>query len=148
EAPNPTSDLVFEEEPPPPPPAAALSNATVASSRSSAAADLNARRGLVAKQAPTSSFSPRAAGGFDKETEKLRQDFNTARYGNIEENPFLAAESNPLSTFSIDVDTASYSNIRRFIENGSLPPKDAIRVEEMINYFSYNYPQPNDKLPF
>ena len=75
-------------------------------------------------------------------------DFNTARYGNIEENPFLAAASNPLSTFSIDVDTASYSNVRRFIENGSLPPKDAVRIEEMINYFSYDYPQPNDNLPF
>ena len=59
-----------------------------------------------------------------------------------EENPFLAAASNPLSTFSIDVDTASYSNVRRFIESGSLPPKDAVRVEEMFNYFSYDYPQP------
>ena len=71
-----------------------------------------------------------------------RADFNTARYGHIEENPFLAARDNPLSTFSIDVDTASYSNVRRFIENGSLPPKDAVRVEEMINYFAYDYPQP------
>ncbi len=51
---------------------------------------------------------------------------------------------NPLSTFSIDVDTASYANIRRFLESGSLPPKDAVRIEEMINYFSYDYPQPND----
>ena len=75
-------------------------------------------------------------------------EFNTARYGHIEENPFLAATDNPLSTFSIDVDTASYSNIRRFIENGSLPPKDAVRVEEMINYFAYDYPQPNDGTPF
>ena len=75
-------------------------------------------------------------------------EFNTARYGQIEENPFLASTDNPLSTFSIDVDTASYSNIRRFIEGGSLPPKDAVRVEEMINYFSYNYPQPNDNMPF
>ncbi len=108
----------------------------------------NARPGLVAKQAPASSFSSGLAGGLDKKAEALRQDFNTARYGNIEENPFLPAVSNPLSTFSIDVDTASYSNIRRFIENGSLPPKDAVRVEEMINYFSYDYPQPNDKLPF
>ncbi len=77
-----------------------------------------------------------------------KAEFNTARYGHIEENPFLAATDNPLSTFSIDVDTASYSNIRRFIENGSLPPKDAVRVEEMINYFAYDYPQPNDGTPF
>ncbi|HKP92310.1 MAG TPA: von Willebrand factor type A domain-containing protein [Chthoniobacterales bacterium] len=77
-----------------------------------------------------------------------QEPFNTARYGKVEENPFLAALDNPLSTFSIDVDTASYSNIRRFIESGSLPPKDAVRVEEIINYFSYDYPQPNDDLPF
>ena len=113
-------------------------------------AALNARPLVcVAKQAPASLvFCPNGQAGFDEKAEAHRQDFNTARYGNIEENPFLAAVSNPLSTFSIDVDTASYSNIRRFIENGSLPPKDAVRVEEMINYFSYDYPQPNDKLPF
>jgi len=81
-------------------------------------------------------------------TDEAGRQFNTARYGQIEENPFLAAASNPLSTFSIDVDTASYSNIRRFIENGSLPPKDAVRIEEMINYFAYDYPQPNDDTPF
>jgi len=79
---------------------------------------------------------------------RYRQDFNTATYDHIEENPFLDAKTNPLSTFSIDVDTASYSNIRRFINEGTLPPKDAVRVEEMINYFSYDYPQPTDDKPF
>src|ERR1051326_632470 len=74
--------------------------------------------------------------------------FNTATYDRIEENPFLEAAANPLSTFSIDVDTASYSNVRRFINEGSLPPKDAVRVEEMINYFSYDYAQPTDDRPF
>ncbi len=54
----------------------------------------------------------------------------------------------PLSTFSIDVDTASYSNLRRFIMNGQLPPKDAVRIEEMINYFTYDYPQPTGDIPF
>ena len=77
-----------------------------------------------------------------------RQNFNTAAYDHIVENPFLDASSNPLSTFSIDVDTASYSNIRRFINEGSLPPKDAVRVEEMINYFIYDYAQPTDEKPF
>ena len=96
---------------------------------------------------PASSVSPRSDDSTTSGASS-RRIFNTARYGNIEENPFLAAASNPLSTFSIDVDTASYSNIRRFIENGSLPPKDAVRIEEMINYFSYDYPQPNDNLPF
>jgi Ca-activated chloride channel family protein len=75
-------------------------------------------------------------------------DFNTAAYDHLVENPFLDAASNPLSTFSIDVDTASYSNVRRFINNGSLPPKDAVRVEEMINYFGYDYPQPEGDKPF
>jgi len=75
-------------------------------------------------------------------------DFNTASYDHIGENPFVDAKGNPLSTFSIDVDTASYSNVRRFINEGSLPPKDAVRVEELINYFTYDYPQPSDGRPF
>lgn len=69
-------------------------------------------------------------------------------YDPIEENPFLIARTNPLSTFSIDVDTGSYSNIRRFINQGQLPPPDAIRIEEMINYFRYQYPQPQGDKPF
>ena len=79
---------------------------------------------------------------------RYRQDFNTATYDHVDENPFLPAASNPLSTFSIDVDTASYSNVRRFINTGSLPPKDAVRVEEMINYFSYDYREPEGDKPF
>ncbi len=75
-------------------------------------------------------------------------EFNTAAYDHVLENPFLDAKSNALSTFSIDVDTASYSNIRRFVNEGSLPPKDAVRVEEMINYFAYDYAQPTDNKPF
>ncbi len=63
-------------------------------------------------------------------------DFNTEEYDLIEENSFQRAENNPLSTFSIDVDAASYSNLRRFLRNGEAPPKDAIRIEEMINYFT------------
>jgi Ca-activated chloride channel family protein len=74
--------------------------------------------------------------------------FNTEEYSRIYENTFLEVKNNPLSTFSIDVDTASYSNIRRFINRNSLPPKDAVRIEEMINYFTYEYPQPEDKHPF
>jgi Ca-activated chloride channel homolog len=141
-----------EEEPPPPAEPKATTEfrdfAIVASSDPSAAAAVGLQNKLMARQAPAAARSAGAAGGLDKKGEMYRQDFKTARYGNIEENPFLATTSNPLSTFSIDVDTASYSNIRRFIENGSLPPKDAVRLEEMINYFSYSYPQPNDNLPF
>jgi Ca-activated chloride channel homolog len=75
-------------------------------------------------------------------------EFNTATYDHIGENPFLDAKDNPLSTFSIDVDTASYSNVRRFLNEGSQPPKDAVRVEEMINYFTYDYAEPSDGRPF
>jgi len=79
----------------------------------------------------------------------LRQeDFNTESYDRIYENRFLEAIDNPLSTFSIDVDTASYANMRRFINAQQLPPPDAVRIEEMINYFNYDYPQPEADLPF
>lgn len=74
--------------------------------------------------------------------------FNTEDYSAINENEFKSVKSNPLSTFAIDVDNASYSNIRRFINMGQLPPKDAVRIEEMINYFRYEYPQPKSDEPF
>ncbi|MGI8437757.1 MAG: YfbK domain-containing protein [Chthoniobacterales bacterium] len=74
--------------------------------------------------------------------------FNTAEYEHFEENPFLAAASNPLSTFSIDVDTASYANVRRMLNAGTKPPKDAVRIEEMVNYFTYDYPRPTGRDPF
>ena len=72
---------------------------------------------------------------------------NTESYANLEENGFKSVTLNPLSTFSVDVDGASYSNIRRYINGGSLPPIHAVRVEEMINYFDYNYKIPKKK-PF
>jgi Ca-activated chloride channel family protein len=75
-------------------------------------------------------------------------EFNTENYDRIYENEFLNVTDNPLSTFSIDVDAASYSNIRRFINQGRMPPADAVRIEEMINYFTYEYPQPDGNVPF
>ncbi|MCK5703930.1 MAG: von Willebrand factor type A domain-containing protein, partial [Cyclobacteriaceae bacterium] len=74
--------------------------------------------------------------------------FDTEGYSTIHENEFLKATKNPLSTFSIDVDVASYANMRRFLNNGQKPPVDAIRIEEMINYFNYEYPQPKGDRPF
>jgi Ca-activated chloride channel family protein len=101
---------------------------------------------------PAAALAPKpSARGNLSESELLsryRQDFETATYDHVAENPFLPAATNPLSTFSIDVDTASYSNVRRFINTGSLPPKDAVRVEEMINYFSYDYREPEGDKPF
>lgn len=73
---------------------------------------------------------------------------NTEDYSPITENIFHKPSANPLSTFSIDVDAASYSNVRRFINSSQLPPVDAVRIEEMINYFTYDYPQPNGEAPF
>ena len=75
-------------------------------------------------------------------------DFNTESYAHIEESGFLGVEDNPLSTFAIDVDRASYSNMRRFIARGMRPPIDAIRIEELVNYFTYDYPAPGGAHPF
>jgi Ca-activated chloride channel homolog len=77
-----------------------------------------------------------------------REPGNTEAYNRIEDNRFLAAAANPLSTFSIDVDAASYSNIRRFLSQGTLPPADAVRLEELVNYFSYTYPDRTGNHPF
>ncbi len=76
------------------------------------------------------------------------QESNTEEYGKIVENSFISPIKQALSTFSIDVDEAAYSNVRRFIQGGQLPPKDAVRIEEMINYFDYSYPQPTNNEPF
>ena len=75
-------------------------------------------------------------------------DWNTENYSTIHENGFKDAQAKPLSTFSIDVDNASYSNARRYINQGQLPPVDAVRIEEMINYFNYDYPEPAGEHPF
>ena len=72
---------------------------------------------------------------------------NTEGYDAISENPFIATSASPRSTFSIDVDHASYSNVRRFITSGQLPPRDAVRLEELINYFPYELPAPRGDDP-
>ncbi|MBI5362524.1 MAG: VWA domain-containing protein [Planctomycetes bacterium] len=73
---------------------------------------------------------------------------NTEAYAPIVENPFKLAAQDPLSTFSIDVDTASYANVRRFLNSGQLPPPDAVRVEELLNYFRFEYPKADGERPF
>ena len=75
-------------------------------------------------------------------------EIDSESYESFQENPFESAKSNPVSTFSIDVDNAAYTNIRRFINNGQTVPKDAVRIEEMINFFKYDYPQPTNQHPF
>ena len=81
--------------------------------------------------------------------ERIAPDFSTEEYDRIYANPFRRVGQHPVSTFSIDVDNASYSNVRRFLtQYHQLPPPDAVRIEEMINYFDYDYPQPTDAHPF
>ena len=77
-----------------------------------------------------------------------RQDFQTESYDHVTDNPFESVTDEPLSTFSIDVDTASYSNVRRHLDGGSLPPAGAVRIEELINYFDYDYEAPSGRDPF
>jgi Ca-activated chloride channel homolog len=76
-----------------------------------------------------------------------RQPWNTEEYGHKDENPFLAVSAHPLSTFSIDVDRASYGNVRRFLFGGQAPPIDAVRLEELVNYFPYDYAEPTGDDP-
>ncbi|MBN2683296.1 MAG: von Willebrand factor type A domain-containing protein, partial [Bacteroidales bacterium] len=73
---------------------------------------------------------------------------NTESYDVINENNFKEVKNDPLSTLSVDVDRAAYSNVRRFINQNTLPHKDVVRIEEMVNYFDYDYPQPKDEHPF
>lgn len=82
-----------------------------------------------------------------KKVIKKQRDYSNEEYDALVENPFELAQNQPVSTFSIDVDNASYSNVRRMIDYGSVD-KNAVRIEEMINYFKYNYPQPKNNQPF
>jgi Ca-activated chloride channel homolog len=73
---------------------------------------------------------------------------STKEYARVKERGFVSPRAEPLSTFSIDVDTASYANTRRFLNQGRLPPRDAVRIEELLNYFPYDYPDPDGPHPF
>lgn len=109
---------------------------------------------LVKQAEEKESYADYAAGAPAKRALGYMQEspepFNRDSYNSITENSFRSAKDAPLSTFSIDVDTASYANTRRYINEGSLPPKDAVRLEELINYFSYSYssPKSESKHPF
>lgn len=94
----------------------------------------------VKESADTYSF-----GGYDQKT---GIDFNTEEYKHIDENGWKAVSVSPFSTFAADVDTASYANLRRMINNGQRIPEDAVRIEELINYFDYDYTAPTNNDPF
>ncbi|HEY6059690.1 MAG TPA: von Willebrand factor type A domain-containing protein [Gemmatimonadales bacterium] len=98
---------------------------------------------LAAKAARGRAYAER-----DDEAYRVRREpWNTEEYGHKDENPFFAVSAHPLSTFSIDVDRAAYSNVRRFLLDGQAPPKDAVRIEELVNYFPYDYAGPTGDDP-
>jgi Ca-activated chloride channel family protein len=107
-----------------------------------------AATGAAMQPADMLKTAQKAPGPMDQEGKPGQPPFNTEAYSRIQDNPFLRVDQNPLSTFSIDVDTASYSNLRRFLQNGQKPPKDAVRIEEMVNYFDYKYQPPTGSVPF
>ena len=92
--------------------------------------------------------APAADDSFYTVPETVHEEYNTEEYNYIEENGYTAVSSAPLSTFSADVDTASYTNIRRMIYDGYDVPPEAVRIEEMINYFDYHYSDPEKNEPF
>jgi len=94
------------------------------------------------RSAPSSAGVAKSGGGYPQ------PQFNTEDYHHFSDNRFLTVGANPRSTFAIDVDAASYANVRRFLTQGQLPPSDAVRVEELINYFPYDYPEPTGEHPF
>ena len=130
--------------PPPPPPVPVMQEKESEALRSikSVAAD------EVGYAAPAAA-SPVSNGAiaYDRSMQQRYMNPSTESYKKDPENDFRTVRSSPLSTLSVDVDRASYSNVRRFINEGQKPPADAVRVEEMINYFDYNYPQPTGSDP-
>jgi Ca-activated chloride channel homolog len=115
--------------PPPPPPVAAQEADAMAVTGSRLRAD-----GALAS-APYAQTAPQPRPG----------DVDRERYDNVDVNPIHIVAEQPVSTFSIDVDTASYSNVRRMLNAGRLPPRDAVRIEELVNYFRYDYPLPQNR---
>ena len=110
--------------------------------------------GLVGCGANGDGDAANVASDWDDNAEDMRdsdaevEQFNTEKYDQIVENEFLDSLTNPQSTFSIDVDTASYSNVRRMLLAGQTPPPGAVRIEELVNYFGYDYPSPQGEHPF
>ena len=105
---------------------------------------------ILKDSAATSIYGSRAVNGVVQITSHngTYTESNNEDYAKIQENPFKRSNLTPLSTFSIDVDKAGYSNVRRMINNGETIPPNAVKLEEMVNYFNYSYPQPIDEHPF
>jgi len=138
-----TAELDEATPPPPPPPPATKPM------MQSLPVEARRMKGSISTMAyDVAGGAPMAMAPAEAESWRYNDDFNTEEYGRIAENPFLAVADHPLSTFGIDVDRASYANVRRFIESGQRPPRDAVRIEELVNYFSYDDPAPAGLAPF
>ena len=128
-------------------PSSLRANTIVASAKTPSSNDFNSIEGLRNNGSKDRWFLKES----DKRDQIVgaEQNLNREQYGVYHDTPFFPTLERPLSTFAIDVDTASYSNVRRYIgRRGQLPPVDAVRVEELINYFDYDYPYSGDKHPF
>jgi Ca-activated chloride channel family protein len=143
--------------PSPPPPAAEEK------SKDDAPAPRRARREGSGDHALEGLMGVTSGGGYGKSAGRMgggalakpasmaalpEEEWNREAYAHIAESEFMNVRDQALSTFSVDVDTASYSNVRRFLREGRLPPADAVRIEELVNYFDYDYPQPAVDQPF
>ena len=108
-------------------------------------------RGEAAPPLARGRYATEQLGGFDSGPSPAYSlapsPFHTEAYARIDESEFRSTAQHPLSTFAVDVDTASYSNVRRFLREGRLPPADAVRVEELVNYFPYGYEPPANGTP-
>jgi Ca-activated chloride channel family protein len=121
--------------PPPPPPVSA---------EAPAPADMAVMSGAM--RAQSKAYAPGAIGGFYRPPPpRMAGDIDTEKYPEAKPNPVKSVAAEPVSTFSIDVDTAAYANVRRYLNEGTLPPRDAVRIEELINYFDYDYPLPKTR---
>jgi len=135
--------------PPPPMPAIPAEPPPAAASKVTGFVSGGVAGGVVGGVISTGSYAPMPAKPMGVNLlDSDPSQFNTEEYGRVDENEFLAVADHPLSTFSADVDRASYSNVRRFLRDGQRPPRDAVRIEEMINYFTYDYPDPSGAQPF
>ena len=127
-----------------------LAETTVASARDERLAVQNAQAGAAEqkRRAVIDASSPVLMSGYAVPAPppmSYQQPVDTERYAHEKDNPVHLVREQPVSTFSIDVDTGAYANVRRFLNAGQLPPQDAVRVEEMINYFDYSYTVPADR---
>jgi Ca-activated chloride channel family protein len=130
---------------------AGCSQANKASQSGRSPMDASNQAGVVAESealAPSTPVAMEAKEMPPPSEPSAGKDLSQEDYNLITDNPFYLAQTDPLSTFAIDVDSAAYSNVRRYLNDGMLPPPDAVRIEELVNYFNYDYPEPKDNKPF